>query len=143
MVYTRPKVGELVTVVVKHTPPKGKVFYHFQNESTFTGVVVPNSSLDDPNSFSMTTSLPDWRVFPIRNILLRSVISLHYGSGEEVKKTDKVQEVPTTIRRIVTGSKGEDHVVTFENGNWFCTCKGFSFRRNCKHINEVKKLFSE
>ncbi len=39
----------------------------------------------------------------------------------------------------VVGSKGDKYMVALYNGRWDCTCSGFKFRANCKHINSVKK----
>jgi hypothetical protein len=38
---------------------------------------------------------------------------------------------------IVKGSKGDIYKVTELNGNWSCTCSGFRFRGDCKHIKEL------
>ena len=40
----------------------------------------------------------------------------------------------------VQGSKGNTYTVRFD-GRWSCTCPGFNFRRECKHINAKKKTF--
>ncbi len=37
----------------------------------------------------------------------------------------------------VRGSKGDLYKVTELNGNWSCTCSGFRFRGECKHIREM------
>lgn len=37
----------------------------------------------------------------------------------------------------VRGSKGDIYKVTELNGNWSCTCSGFRFRGECKHIREL------
>jgi hypothetical protein len=41
----------------------------------------------------------------------------------------------------VTGSKGDKYTVTFSGseGPAHCTCPGFKFRQNCKHIEQVYK----
>lgn len=42
----------------------------------------------------------------------------------------------------VSSSKGKDsYVVRREasNGRYSCTCAGFQFRRNCRHIDDVRK----
>jgi hypothetical protein len=35
---------------------------------------------------------------------------------------------------IVKGSKGDEYKVTEVNGNRSCTCSGFRFRGDCKHV---------
>ena len=37
----------------------------------------------------------------------------------------------------VQGSRGDVYKLTELNGNWSCTCSGFKFRGDCKHIKSV------
>lgn len=37
----------------------------------------------------------------------------------------------------VKGSKGNDYLVIRQKGQYNCTCPGFTFRKNCRHITEV------
>jgi hypothetical protein len=37
----------------------------------------------------------------------------------------------------ITGSKGDVYKVTELNGNYSCTCSGFRFRGDCKHVKSV------
>jgi len=37
----------------------------------------------------------------------------------------------------VTGSKGDVYKVTELNGNLSCTCNGFKFRGDCKHVKSM------
>lgn len=39
----------------------------------------------------------------------------------------------------IKGSKGNHYNVTLKNDSLTCECKGFGFRRRCRHIDEVKK----
>ncbi len=39
----------------------------------------------------------------------------------------------------VVGSKGAHYTVRANQGRYTCTCKGFGWRRKCKHIEQVKK----
>jgi len=42
-------------------------------------------------------------------------------------------------REVITvqGSKGNTYTVIKENGKATCTCVGYSFRKTCKHVQEV------
>lgn len=39
----------------------------------------------------------------------------------------------------VQGSRGQTYTVAAQNGAWRCTCKGYQFRRSCRHITEIKE----
>jgi hypothetical protein len=38
----------------------------------------------------------------------------------------------------VTGSRGDTYQVNEVRGNWSCTCSGFRFRGECKHVKELR-----
>ncbi len=38
----------------------------------------------------------------------------------------------------VAGSKGSVYTVAEEHGSWTCTCSGFKFRGQCRHITEIQ-----
>ena len=38
----------------------------------------------------------------------------------------------------VKGSKGDSYQVNEVRGNWSCTCSGFRFRGDCKHVKELR-----
>ena len=38
---------------------------------------------------------------------------------------------------IVKGSNGNSYTVTKRNGTVSCSCPGYSFRKTCKHIQEI------
>jgi uncharacterized Zn finger protein len=40
----------------------------------------------------------------------------------------------------VTGSKGQKYTVTKRGPKWECTCRGFAFRRDCKHVQQLRML---
>ena len=48
-----------------------------------------------------------------------------------------IKEEPEGRVWIVKGSKGDEYRVTEVNGNLSCTCSGFRFRGDCKHIKSV------
>jgi len=52
-------------------------------------------------------------------------------------KTTVEPEVPEGRVIEVQGSKGDVYKVTEFNGNLSCTCSGFKFRGDCKHVKSV------
>ena len=39
----------------------------------------------------------------------------------------------------VQGCRGDEHTVTELNGNWTCSCSGFRFRGDCRHVKELRR----
>jgi SWIM zinc finger len=74
------------------------------------------------------------RQFPVRIIAKNNIIKINDNIIEP-----KFVAEPVAKRTIkVIGSKGSTYLVTI-NGNYkSCTCSGFQFRRNCRHIVEVQ-----
>ena len=52
-------------------------------------------------------------------------------------KTKLKEDEPEGRVWIVKGSKGDEYKVTDVNGNLSCTCSGFRFRGDCKHVKSV------
>jgi hypothetical protein len=52
-------------------------------------------------------------------------------------KTRLKEEEPEGRFWIVKGSKGDEYKVSELNGNLSCTCSGFKFRGDCKHVKSV------
>jgi len=52
-------------------------------------------------------------------------------------KTELKEEEPEGRVWIVKGSKGDEYKVSELNGNYSCTCSGFKFRGDCKHVKSV------
>ena len=48
-------------------------------------------------------------------------------------------DAPQAARWTVKGSKGNSYRVEAYSGSWRCSCKGYEFRRKCRHIEEVKR----
>ena len=51
------------------------------------------------------------------------------------KSTVKVDE--DYRQWTVKGSKGNEYLVIRQKGKYNCTCPGFTYRHNCRHITEV------
>ena len=123
-----PAVGSEVEVVMANPfgaaqiPPGPKTL-------TYRGQVVsPYKWLDD-RQFCITGD-KDW---PIRVIHSRRIDDLKVITGTVHKINTDVE----TFR--VQGSRGNSYTVTKSARGWSCTCPGFEFRRNCRHIAELSK----
>jgi hypothetical protein len=65
----------------------------------------------------------------------------------EVTNTWKFSVEETSARPAgrawqVAGSKGNIYTVTQELGTWSCTCSGFKFRGQCRHVEEISSTVS-
>jgi len=61
---------------------------------------------------------------------------------KEVANQWKFTVVEAAIKPVgrswqVAGSKGNSYTVTQELGTWSCTCSGFKFRGQCRHVEEI------
>jgi hypothetical protein len=52
-------------------------------------------------------------------------------------KTTIDPEMPEGRVWTVKGSKGDEYKVSELNGNLSCTCSGFRFRGDCRHIKQI------
>ena len=48
-------------------------------------------------------------------------------------------EPPAPEQITVQGSKGETYYLTEDEGVWSCTCPGFRFRGQCRHVAEIQQ----
>ena len=95
--------------------------------NTYTGKVLPNPRWVGPDCICLSTGQTQ---FPFRVIDLDRII----GSG--ISNTTKRSDTET---HIVAGTKpGSSYTVTRNGSHWSCTCVGFGFRKDCKHIRECK-----
>ena len=91
-------------------------------------VIQPYKWLSD-REFCITGS----KEFPIRVINIGLVEDIELLSGT-------MREVNTDVRVFeVSGSKGNKYTVTSSSMGWTCTCPGFQFRKQCKHVAELSK----
>ena len=61
--------------------------------------------------------------------------------GTEARKYWDSNFSEETVKTIeVQGSKGKTYKVTKQGSKWKCECRGFQFRQDCKHIQNLKIL---
>lgn len=121
-----PVVGSKIKVRVSYfqglqmIPPQ-LGFHEYEGE-----VVKPHKWLTD-REFCLTGN----KDYPIRTINMDMVEDIQLLKGSFV-------EVDTGVKVFnVKGSKGNSYTVTRTGKGWNCTCSGFQFRRQCKHVSEL------
>jgi hypothetical protein len=103
-------------------------------DNVYEGVVLPAWKHDQPFTFNMTGT----KDFPERNISLERVVALKILSGGAAKKLEKNLKV----KAFKVESKGNIYLVTKADMKYTCTCVGFQYHKNCKHVKEVHKRFA-
>lgn len=124
------KVGDNVTVQVRD-PRKSSLYANgvVREWNTYVGTIVPNLKGFGDDVFCMTTGDP---VFPVR-VIEKARCNIYRAQFAAATAT------PTTKTFIVKGSKpGSSYTVTSDGSHWSCTCVGFGFRKDCKHVRECK-----
>lgn len=107
---------------------KDRYFFEVPEFITYEGNEVKCGKWEDPNEVLCLTTDIDF--FPVRSIQRKWIHSIDGTTFLHVSKKEK------TVTKIVEGSKGKQYVVTFGSTK-NCTCPGFTFRGNCKHIMET------
>lgn len=92
-----------------------------------TGGIVPPAILRSPKDDRLYI-VPWWVPIPEGTTMDQIV-----WERPEVRQTRQAPPVSVS-KKFVVGSSGEKYVVTtLSDGTRTCTCKGFQFRRFCKH----------
>ena len=59
--------------------------------------------------------------------------------GTELKD---IKWIKPKVKKYKSNSwKVKDYIVTFNGTFYSCTCLGYTYRRKCKHIDEISKSF--
>lgn len=69
----------------------------------------------------------------------RKFIPVANTFGDCVQLDPPISTSKPAISATVAGSKGNLYNVSFSDDSWHCTCSGFAFRKDCKHIEQVTK----
>ena len=124
-------VGNTVTIKVRNA--LYDVRHRYANSwvgpefTEYTGTVVHEKWYGD-DKIGLTT---DVRHFPVRVLSRHNIVEV---MGAKVDYTP-IKSARETI--TVQGSKGNTYIVTKENGKMSCSCPGYSYRKSCRHIDEV------
>jgi hypothetical protein len=121
-------VGDTVSIRVRsairpaiHPPGVVREF----NE--YTGKILPNPKWVSSDSICISTGDTD---FPFRIIDRERIVGLGEAAPVAVSRSETF---------VVQGSKpGSTYTVTRDGSHWSCTCVGFGFRKDCKHVRECK-----
>jgi hypothetical protein len=100
------------------------------------GQIVPNYPTDYPDTIRVFTGNP---AFPVSVIHLKHITHVECD-GVELDLEDfkpSVGATPEPVKTNVYGSHGDKYTVTRIGDKLTCTCKGFQFRHNCRHLKMV------
>lgn len=45
--------------------------------------------------------------------------------------------------KVASSKPGKFYTVSFRSNQWSCQCSGFGFRRDCRHVSEMKKKYGK
>lgn len=127
------KVGQSVSVTVIN--PMHAMRYRYANHMvipehlTFSGSVVREKWHGD-DRIGLTTGE---REFKTRVIKLSDIVSV---DGMAIAAQDQLTEHTRVWQ--VQSSKGGTYTVTESRGRRECTCPGFTYRKDCKHVHDNK-----
>jgi len=117
-------IGSQITVTTQYNLPNVK-------PRTVTGTVLPRPRWLQPNEIAVSNP---YHLDGMSVINLNRVVNLRDAQGRKIDFT-----MPDVSDRTwtVQGSKGKVYQVVRKSGAVKCSCPGFQFRRNCRHILEV------
>jgi hypothetical protein len=106
---------------------KDRYFYPIPEFNEYEGEETKLKHIDSNQYLCLTTGLADFKVRVIdRSLIVNSQNQPLFALDELL--------FGITERRKVEGSKGAVYELTKTNGKWSCTCPGFEYRKDCKHV---------
>jgi len=105
---------------------RDRYFFDIPEFNKYEGVETTLKHIDSKQYLCLTTGL---KGFPVR-VVDRTMIV------DNKKQVNFILDefFGVTERRKVQGSKGAVYELTKTNGKWTCTCPGFEYRKDCKHV---------
>ena len=121
-------VGDVVTIRVRDTRnPAVFATGVVRQFNEYSGKILPNPKWVAQDAITLSTGISE---FPFRIIERERIV----GLGEAAPVA-----APRSETFVVQGSKpGSTYTVTRDGSHWSCTCVGFGFRKDCKHVRECK-----
>lgn len=104
-------------------------YVHVPEFNEYTGTIIRNHKAIKDGQIGLTTGQRD---FDMRVIDMDRIVSVDgepSGSPTALAPVVRVWEIK--------GSRGSVYTVTDDNGRRECTCPGFTYRRDCRHIREA------
>lgn len=95
----------------------------------YVGAIIPNPKWVASDCICLSTGDP---AFPFRVIEKESIVK----SSTKIDYTKPKEDRNVFICR---GTNGNTYTITREGSIWNCTCTGFGFRKDCKHVQAAKK----
>ena len=120
----------MISITVRSPLPKGAIFYYEPATSIFTGTLIPNPEWVADDCITMQLEDRSLAVIPKRDIIFEPVDGAPFFNS--------IASIVPSASYQVKGSKGNLYTVTRTGKIWSCTCTGFQFRRDCKHVREAK-----
>lgn len=134
VMFAKPAVGTTVSVTTRYQTAYYKRTSDFVDHVYTNVPVLRSQKFDPPNTFRIPAANEPY--ITERVIALHNVVELTIGGVS----TDSDQPDTGVEYITVSGSKGNEYVVTVTNGvPTSCTCPGYQFRRTCKHVQSTKR----
>lgn len=125
---------DVVTIRVANVNANKAAIYAagvIKSYNEYTGKIVPNPKWVGNDCICISTGDLQW---PFRIIDRDRIVDQRTG---QLPIADKGK--PRSETFIVKGSKpGSSYTVTRSDSSWSCSCVGFGFRKDCKHVRERK-----
>jgi hypothetical protein len=123
---------QIVTLKVRNVNADNASLYAsgvIRETCEYTGMIVPNPKWVTSDCVCLSTGNTQ---FPFRIIDRTLIIGM---SEYAMEAPDKQMET-----FIIQGSKpGATYTVTRNGSTWSCSCVGFGFRKDCKHIRNCRE----
>ena len=121
-------VGDVVTIRVRDCR-NAAIFASgvVRDFNEYSGKILPNPKWVSSDVICLSTGDT---AFPFRIIERERIVGLGAAAPVSASQTETF---------IIQGSKpGTTYTVTRDGSHWSCTCVGFGFRKDCKHVRECK-----